>query len=232
LKDRLEYSDKYTRPLGVLRLKVFRYLLFFLGLTFFGLGNAIAVKVKYVGLHPWDVLNVALYQHYGFTIGTWGVICGLVLIIISLFVDRKYINIGTFLNALCIGPIMDFFLRLDILPKATNSWIDYLILLSGIIITGIGGGMYVAAGIGAGPRDGFMLSISDRTGLSVTKARIVVESLVLIIGFLLSGPVFIATFLYTFIQSPVFHRSLKLFRLLIDTLIKRNKSAQENILTH
>ncbi len=201
-------------------LKGFRYLLFFTGLTLFGLGNAIAVKVKFLGLHPWEVLNVALYQHFGLTIGTWGVICGLVLIVFSYFTARKYINIGTFLNAISIGPIMDFFLFLDILPKATNTWIDYFILLSGIVITGIGGGMYVAARIGAGPRDGFMLSISEKTRLSVSQARIVVESIVLLIGFLLGGPVFIATFIYTFIQSPVFQYSLKIFHLVVE---KRNK---------
>ncbi|WP_040346102.1 YczE/YyaS/YitT family protein [Neobacillus bataviensis] len=212
-----------------MRLKLFQYFLFFLGLTFFGLGNAIAVKVKYVGLHPWEVLNVALYQHFGLTIGTWGVICGLVLIIISLFVARNYISLGTILNALCIGPIMDFFLWLDILPKATNTWLDYLILLSGIVITGIGGGMYVAAGIGAGPRDGFMLSISDKTRLSVSQARMIVESFVLVIGFLLGGPVFIATFLYTFIQSPVFQRSLMLFKVLVETVKKKKDQANEKI---
>ncbi|EKN68776.1 hypothetical protein BABA_12006 [Neobacillus bataviensis LMG 21833] len=210
-------------------MKLFQYFLFFLGLTFFGLGNAIAVKVKYVGLHPWEVLNVALYQHFGLTIGTWGVICGLVLIIISLFVARNYISLGTILNALCIGPIMDFFLWLDILPKATNTWLDYLILLSGIVITGIGGGMYVAAGIGAGPRDGFMLSISDKTRLSVSQARMIVESFVLVIGFLLGGPVFIATFLYTFIQSPVFQRSLMLFKVLVETVKKKKDQANEKI---
>ncbi|MFL6558788.1 YczE/YyaS/YitT family protein [Neobacillus sp. C211] len=212
-----------------MKMKFFQYFLFFAGLTFFGLGNAIAVKVKYVGLHPWEVLNVALYQHFGLTIGTWGVICGLILIFISFFVARSYISIGTILNALCIGPIMDFFLWLDILPKATGTWLDYLILLSGIMITGIGGGMYVAAGIGAGPRDGFMLSISDKTKLSVSQARIIVESIVLMIGLLLGGPVFIATFLYTFIQSPIFHHSLKLFKSLVETVKRKNSKTQEGI---
>jgi uncharacterized membrane protein YczE len=210
-------------------LKFYRYVLFFLGLTFFGLGNALAVKVKYVGLHPWEVLNVALFQHFGFTIGTWGVICGLFLVSITFFVDRKYISIGTFLNALLIGPIMDFFLWLDILPKATNSWVDYILLLCAIIITGIGGGMYVAAGMGAGPRDGFMLIISEKTRLSVTQSRIIVESLILVIGYFLGGPVFIATFCYTFIQSPVFHHSLKLFKGSLEGVKKKKKAPQESV---
>ncbi|MCT4476014.1 hypothetical protein N0U24_02450 [Peribacillus frigoritolerans] len=209
-------------------LRLLRYFIFFIGLTFFGLGNAIAVNVQSLGLHPWEVLNVALFERFGFTIGTWSVMCGLVLVLITFVVDRKYINIGTFLNALSIGPIMDFFLHLDILPHETGHWwLNILILLMGIIITGIGGGIYVAAGIGAGPRDGFMLSVSEKTGLSVSWARIVVESLILIIGFILGGPVFIMTFAYTFIQSPIFQFSMKLMRSFIVSLEQKRKGQFE-----
>ena len=119
-----------------MRLTLFRY---FLRINFFGLGNALAVKVKFLGLHPWEVLNMALYQRFGWTIGTWSVVCGLCLVLISLLVDRKYINVGTFLNALLIGPIMDFFLQSNILPNASDYlWLNLLILFSGIAITGIG----------------------------------------------------------------------------------------------
>ncbi|MGB3344577.1 MAG: hypothetical protein WBA61_11735 [Aequorivita sp.] len=188
-----------------------RYAFYFTGLVLFGLGVAITVKVKYLGLHPWDVLNVALFEKFGLTIGTWSIFVGLLLIGISLLVSKKYVNIGTFLNALLIGPIMDFFLWIDILPDASNHWTDYLLLLLGIVIIGVGGGLYVSGGVGAGPRDGFMLSMSERTRLSVSKARIGVESIVLVIGYLLGGPVFWVTFIYTFILSPIFQFSLKFF---------------------
>ncbi len=190
---------------------IIRYTFFFTGLICFGLGVAVSVKVKYLGLHPWDVLNVALFEHFGFSIGTWSIFVGLFLIGISLLVRKKYVNIGTFLNALLIGPIMDLFLWLDILPDARNNWTDYLLLLLGILLIGLGGGLYVSGGVGAGPRDGFMLSISERMQLSVVKARIMVESIVLAIGFLLGGPVFWVTFIYTLILSPIFQFSLKFF---------------------
>jgi uncharacterized membrane protein YczE len=106
---------------------------------------------------------------------------------------------------------MDLFLWLDVLPDANNNWTDYLLLLLGIVMIGIGGGLYVSGGVGAGPRDGFMLSMSERTGLSVSKARIAVESIVLVIGYLLGGPVFWVTFIYTFLLSPIFQFSLKFF---------------------
>ncbi|MGC1632441.1 MAG: hypothetical protein WA749_10055 [Gelidibacter sp.] len=188
-----------------------RYTFFFIGLIFFGLGVAISVKVQYLGLHPWDVLNIALFDRFGFSIGTWSIVIGLMLIGVSLLVRKKYVNIGTFLNALLIGPIMDLFLWLDILPDASNNWTDYIFLLLGISLIGLGGGLYVSGGVGAGPRDGFMLSISEQTGLSVVKARILVELIVLAIGFLLGGPVFWVTFIYTLILSPIFQFSLKFF---------------------
>lgn len=124
---------------------------------------------------------------------------------------------------------MDFFLWIDILPEPTHSWVDYLILFCAIVIAGIGGGMYVAAGLGAGPRDGFMLYISNKTKLSVSQARILVESCVLIIGFILGGPVFIATFLYTFIQSPVFQRSMTFFSSLIELFKSKKKQMREDV---
>lgn len=195
-----------------MRVWIIRYTFFFLGLLLFGFGNALAVKVKYLGLHPWEVLNVALFEKFGFSIGTWSILVGIFLICISWFVNKKYINIGTFLNALLVGAFMDFFLWLDILPDASHTWIDYAILLSAILISGMAGGLYVAGGIGAGPRDGFMLTISERTKLSVSKARILVECVVLAIGYFMGGPVFIVTFLYTFIQSPIFQFTLKQFR--------------------
>lgn len=188
-----------------------RYAFFFIGLVCFALGVAITIKVQHLGVHPWDVLNIALFEQIGLSIGTWSVIVGFVLIIISLFVSRKYVSIGTFLNALLIGPFLDFFLWLDFLPAPTYSWIDYMYLLVGIVTIGTGGGLYVSGGIGAGPRDGFMLSLAEKTGISVSKARIIAESFVLLVGYLLGGPVFIATFLYTFIMSPIFQQSLKSF---------------------
>lgn len=208
-------TSKVSRSYEVL----LRYTFFFLGLVCFGLGIAISVKVQHLGLHPWDVLNLAFSEKFGLSIGVWSVIIGLILITISLLVSRKHINIGTFLNALLIGPILDFFLWLDILPDPSFTWTDYLLLLLGILIVGTGGGLYVAGGIGAGPRDGFMLSVAERTGLSVSRARIFVECVVLLIGYLLGGPVFLVTFFYTFFLSPVFQFSLKLFTRLREKLL-------------
>lgn len=179
------------------------------GLLLFSYGIAVAIKVKYLGVHPWDVLNLALYDKFGLTIGSWSLIFGIMLVLVTLLIDRSYVNIGTFINALMVGPMVDFFLWLDVLPQASTLMFDVLVLLLGILIMGFGGGMYNAARIGSGPRDGFMLAISVKFGYSISRVRIIVESVVLVVALLLGGPVFIFTFIYTFVQSPIFQAAYK-----------------------
>jgi hypothetical protein len=185
------------------------------GVLIFSYGISIAIKVQHVGIHPWDVLNVALFEKVGLSIGSWAIIISVLLIVVSWVLDKSYIKLGTFFNAVLVGAFVDFFLWLDILPQATQGWMDYFIVFIGIIVMGLGGGVYNAAGVGSGPRDGFMLSISDKLGASIGKIRIIVETLVLGIGWILGGPVFIVTFLFTFIQSPIFQYTFHAFRRLI-----------------
>lgn len=191
---------------------------FFIGVMIFSMGITLAINVQHLGIHPWDVLNVAFFHRIGLSIGSWAIIVSVLLIIIALLLDRSYIRLGTFLNAILVGTFVDFYLWAGFLPQATNTWIDILIIIIGIFIMGLGGGMYNAGGVGSGPRDGFMLSISDKTGMSISRVRIIVETLVLIVGFLLGGPVFIFSFLFTFIQSPVFQQSYEFFRKVINKI--------------
>lgn len=184
-----------------------RWSFYILGLILFSFGISLTIKVQHLGIHPWDVLNVALYNKVGLSIGSWAIIFSILLIVISWILDKSYIKIGTFLNAILIGVFVDLFLWIDLLPDASFTWTDILVILSGIVVMGIGGGMYNAAGVGSGPRDGFMLSIADKLRVPIGRIRIITESVVLVIGFLLGGPVFLFTIIFTFIQSPLFQYS-------------------------
>lgn len=179
-------------------------LIFFIGNIIFALGITITIKVQHLGLHPWDVLSVGLYEKFGLSIGSWNIIVGILLVSVSLILDRTYVRVGTLFNVILIGSLIDLYLWLDFLPNPTYTWLDSITIIIGIVLMGIGGGIYNGAGIGSGPRDGFMLSISDKTGISIRKVRIITETLVLVIGWIIGGPVFIFTFIFTFIQSPIF----------------------------
>ncbi|PAV29645.1 hypothetical protein CIL05_09740 [Virgibacillus profundi] len=205
---------------------VIRWIFYMSGLMVFSFGITVTLKMQHLGVHPWDVLNVAMYEKVGLSIGSWAIIFSIVLIIVSWILDKSYIKIGTFLNAILVGAFVDLFLWLDFLPNASHAWTDILIIIIGIIIMGIGGGLYNSAEVGAGPRDGFMLSISDKTGASVGKVRIITETLVLIIGLILGGPVFVITFIFTFVQSPIFAFSFEKFKKVIAFIQSRHIKRQ------
>src|SRR5699024_7156915 len=198
-----------------------RIFLYLIGNIVFSYGITITIKMQHLGLHPWDVLNVGLSEKVGLTIGSWNVIVGIMLIVVALILDRSYVRIGTFFNAVLVGTFVDMYLWLDILPQASHTWSDLFFIVLGIVVMGVGGGMYNAAGIGSGPRDGFMLSISDKTGLSIGKIRIITETTILVIGWLIGGPVFIFTFIFTFIQSPIFQYVYLKFKSYIEWLDRR-----------
>lgn len=185
-------------------IRLIRWLVFGFGVMLFALGISVTIRVQHLGIHPWDVLTVSLHDKIGLSVGTWNILIGIMLIIVSLILDKRYVKLGTFLNAFIVGVFVDFFLWLDILPHAQHNWIDIPVILTGIVIMGIGGGVYNAANVGSGPRDGFMLSIADKLHAPIQRVRIITETGVLLLGLLLGGPVFIVTFLFTFIQSPIF----------------------------
>ena len=190
---------------------VTRWLFYFIGLLTFSYGITIALSMQHLGIHPWDVLAVALFEKLGLSIGTWAIIISLILIIVSWFLDKSYIKLGTFLNGVLVGAFVDLFLWIDFLPNASLTWTDSLIMIGGMVVMGIGGGLYNSAQVGSGPRDGFMLSIADKTNAPIGRVRIIVESFILLLGLILGGPVFWFTLIFTFVQSPVFAYSCLLY---------------------
>jgi uncharacterized membrane protein YczE len=196
--------------------QVLRWSIYTLGLILFGYGISLTIKVQYLGIHPWDVLNVAFHNRIGLSIGSWAIIISILLIVVSWLLDKRYIKLGTFINAVFIGVFVDTFLWMDILPAAHHTWTDVIIIISGIVLMGSGGGMYNAADVGSGPRDGFMLSIANKLHAPIRRVRIITETSVLVIGFFLGGPVFLFTIIFTFIQSPIFQFSyIRLKKLIV-----------------
>lgn len=206
------------KGIDIIYIRLFTYVI---GLLIFSYGIATAINVQHLGIHPWDVLSVGLYERFGLTIGSWNIIIGFLLIGVALILDRTYVKAGTFFNAVIVGVFVDIYLKLGLLLPATHTWTDILVMIVGIIIMGFGGGVYNAPKIGSGPRDGFMLSISDKVGWPIGRVRIVTETTVLLIGLLIGGPVFVFTFIFTFVQSPIFQFTYLRFVKLLEQIEQR-----------
>lgn len=181
---------------------ILRWSFFCIGLVILGLGISMTMQVKNFGIGPWDVFHYGLFLQLGLTVGTWSIIAGLLIVLISSVIQRKWPQIGTILNMVFIGIFIDFFNWL--LPKPEPLLMQLLIFIVGTFVIALGIGIYVAPEIGAGPRDSLMLLITDATGWKVSTVRNGIEVIVAVLGFALGGPigfgtVFIALFLGTFV---------------------------------
>jgi uncharacterized membrane protein YczE len=152
-----------------------------------------------LGLSPWDVLHQGLSLHFGLTIGAWTIITSGVVLLAWIPLRERY-GIGTLLNAIIIGVMIDVVGA--VVPAATNTVVQWTMLLGGILLVGLASGMYIGANLGPGPRDGLMTGIAKK-GPSIRLTRSVIEVSVLIVGWLLGGTFGIGTILFALLIGPL-----------------------------
>ena len=201
---------------------IVRWSFFIVGLIVLALGVAMTIKGKLLGIGPWDVFHYGLTLQFGLTIGTWIIIVGFFLLLITVIFTKKMPKIGAFLNMILMGFFIDFFLW--ILPNTNSLAGSALYLLIGVIIVGYGIGIYVSAELGAGPRDGLMILIVEKTGWKVQWVRNGMELSVLLIGWLMGGPVGIGTVIVALLIGPIVGFSLPQCKTLLHFILYRKQS--------
>ncbi len=182
----------------------------------FGLGIALMIRAG-LGLDPWSAFHTGLSNVFGISYGVASVAAGVVLLGIGRVVLKQVIDWGTLLNMLLIGPFADVFLLF--VPEAGQFGpvVQWLYLAVALVLISTAIGMYISSRWGAGPRDGFVISLSEKTGFSVRVLRTGLELTVLAIGMLLGGPAGWGTIAFALLIGPMMQMSLKLFRALPGT---------------
>ncbi|CAM3138408.1 YitT family protein [Filibacter tadaridae] len=197
---------------------VWRWTFFIGGMLILSLGISMTIKGQRLGIGPWDVLHVGLYRNFGLTIGTWGIITGFIIVVLTAAILKEWPKIGTWLNMILIGVFIDLFNWL--LPEFTTLWGQSIIFALGVIVMGYGIGVYVSPNIGAGPRDSLMLLFVEKLGISVKKIRTAIEVIVAVFGWLLGGPVGIGTVLVALLIGQFVHYTLPQSRRLLLKLMR------------
>lgn len=168
------------------------------GLVCCGVGLALMVLAR-LGLGPWDVLHQGVSERTGMPIGTVVMSVG-GLVLLAWLPLRQRLGLGTVLNVAVIGLVIDAVLALAPEPSALAA--RWACLLGGVLLMGVGSGLYIGAGLGPGPRDGLMTGIAAR-GYSVRLVRTVIELSALALGWALGGTAGIGTLVFAFAIGPL-----------------------------
>ena len=187
-------SDK---PLN-LKPKILTSFFLCFGLVLFGLGEGLLI-VSTAGASPWSVLAQGIYLNIGFSIGIITIVISIVVLILWLPLNQKP-GLGTILNALIIGLMIDICIKF--VPTPENYISQLFLALIAVLIVGLGGGIYLVANLGAGPRDGLMIGLQKKTNLPIAAVRAFLEISVMSIGWYLGGTVGIGTLLFALGIGP------------------------------
>ena len=185
------------KPLN-LKPKFWTFLYLCLGLALFGLGEGLLI-VSFTGASPWSVLAQGISLNVNLSIGTITLFISLVVLIFWLPLKQKP-GIGTILNALIIAMMIDICIKF--VPTPENYISQLILAIVAVFTVGFGGGIYLVANLGAGPRDGLMVGLQKKTNMPIAAVRAFLEISVVTVGWYLGGTVGLGTLLFAFGIGP------------------------------
>ncbi|MGN6750962.1 MAG: YczE/YyaS/YitT family protein [Intrasporangium sp.] len=169
------------------------------GLVLYGVSMAMMLRST-LGLNPWDVFHAGLTERVPLSFGQVTIVVG-AFVLLLWWPLRQRPGLGTFANVVVIGIAADAGLAAIAQPSGWPAQLG--LLIAGIVLNGLAGGLYIGSQLGPGPRDGLMTGFSRRTGVSIRVVRTLIEVTVLVVGWLLGGPVGLGTVLYAVSIGPL-----------------------------
>ena len=182
------------------------------GLFLFSAGIVAFLESK-LGLPPWDVLHQGIAKHTLLSFGTANVVVGLAVLVLAAVLGAR-IGLGTVANAILVGVFVIALLAIGAVQDLSDDPLGFRIglLVAGLALIGIGSAFYLAANLGAGPRDSLMVVGALRLPLRIALVRVGIELAALIAGVILGGKVGIGTLVFAIGVGPIVEASFWLFQ--------------------
>lgn len=167
------------------------------GLLVFSFGVHLTIFAN-IGLAPWDCLGMGIARHTPLNYGLSMTLIGLSVLAVDLLLKER-IGFGTIIDALLTGNFVQMFNDLNPLPLNGSLWAGIPIMVVGFAFMALGMWIYMSAGQGCGPRDALLVGLGKRLPrVPIGMVQIMMLVVVLLVGWLLGGPVGLGTILSTF----------------------------------
>lgn len=190
---------------------IFKLLFFFGGIYIITAGKVLLILSGF-GVDPWTVFHLGIANYIPFTVGQITQVVGAIMLLIGWALKIKP-TFGTFLNMYFFGLFTDINLGLKIAKPPESLTVAIIYFIIGLLLNGIGFGMYLNGEMGAGPRDSFMLGVANITGKSAGIVKTWTESAAVFIGWLLGGSVGLGTLAYAAFVGAIMQWALEHIKL-------------------
>ena len=129
-----------------------------------------------------------------------------VVVLSSWFFLKQKPGLGTIFNIVIIAAMLD--ITIALIPTPETYIMKLLMAAGGVMIVGVGSGIYLIANLGPGPRDGLMTGLQKKTNLPIASVRAFIEISVASVGWYLGGTIGVGTLMFAFGIGPCIAFSL------------------------
>ena len=181
------------------------------GLFVFSFGVHLTIFAN-IGLAPWDCLGMGISYHTPLNYGLAMTCMALAILGVDLLMGEK-IGFGTVIDALLTGNFVQLFNDLNPFPANESLPLGVALMLAGFAFMAVGMMIYMRCAQGCGPRDSLLLGLGKRMKkIPIGAVEIMLWAAVLLIGWLLGGPVGIGTLISTLGAGAVMQAVYAAFR--------------------
>lgn len=181
------------------------------GLAVFSFGSYLNIQAN-IGLAPWEAFGVGVSKVLPISYGDVILYSGLIILVIDFLLKEK-LGLGTVLDVLLVGKLVDLYSSLNIVPMQTSFVPGLFMLLLGQFLLCVGSVFYIGAGLGCGPRDALMVALGKRLNkFPIGLVRALIEGCVLLTGWLLGAKIGAGTIIAVFGIGFMLQFTFRLFR--------------------
>ncbi len=135
------------------------------------------------------------------SIGMASFLVALGMILFVLIYDRSQIHIGTIIYQVVYSGCVDLFANCH--RYSSHMWINFMIMLVGVVLFAVGTGLYASASLGRGSYEAVTFALAEKNKWQVKIVRMISDILVVVIGVLLGGRFGICTIVTVIISGPI-----------------------------
>ncbi|KGP90999.1 hypothetical protein N780_17115 [Pontibacillus chungwhensis BH030062] len=173
----------------------YRVTVYLLGMFVNFFGVALIINAT-LGAGFWTSFFIGMSDLFGLTVGTWYAIFQFLIIFVNGWLIKQAPEFRAVIPVILEGFILDFWLEIVFghLDFSTAPFLlQVVMLISGVLITGLGVAIYIIPEFPRAPVDQLFLTVSRRFNLSLRMGQTVVAVVMATSAFLIGGPVGLGT---------------------------------------
>lgn len=185
------------------------------GVTLFMLTN--------LGSDPFNVFVQGLNKLTPFSHGITHMCMCFLIILILLFVDRRYIKAGTLVCMILGGPIIDGFTYLlgDLVNGSMYLPVRLMIVTAACLILAFGMTIVIQSDAGTGPNDLVAVAISEKLYKPFGMVRVIVDFSFVLVGILLGGVFGVGTLFCAFLVGTAAGYFMPVSHQIVEWILER-----------